>query len=88
MTQELTAVNGTRLQPYKILKGFYVALLMCCTTTLSDNVYADKAQWELGIGLTVMDIPFYPGSSQNKTYVFPIPHILYRSEKLEIDNDA
>lgn len=46
----------------------------------------NKAQWELGIGLAVMDIPFYPGSSQSKTYVFPIPHFLYRSERLQIDN--
>ena len=46
----------------------------------------NKAQWELGVGLAVMDIPFYPGSSQSKTYVFPIPHFLYRSERLQIDN--
>ncbi|MCK4834315.1 MAG: MipA/OmpV family protein, partial [Gammaproteobacteria bacterium] len=44
------------------------------------------AEWEIGVGLTTMHIPFYPGSSQSKTYFFPIPHILYRSEKLEIDN--
>jgi outer membrane scaffolding protein for murein synthesis (MipA/OmpV family) len=49
-------------------------------------VHADKAEWELGIGITAMDIPFYPGSAENKSYIFPIPHILYRSEKLEIDN--
>ncbi len=47
---------------------------------------ANKAQWELGVGLAVLDIPFYPGSSQSKTYVFPIPHFLFRAEKLEIDN--
>ena len=86
MTKELTAVNGSGLQPNKIWKGFYIVLLMCCITASPGNASADKAQWELGIGITAMDIPLYPGSSQNKTYVFPIPHILYRSEKLEIDN--
>ena len=48
--------------------------------------YAGKSEWELGVGLSVLDIPFYPGSSQSKTYLVPIPHILYRSENIEIDN--
>ncbi len=48
--------------------------------------YATSAQWELGIGLVVMDIPFYPGAADSKTYVFPVPHFLYRSEKLQVDN--
>lgn len=67
----------------------------CCISllfivVLTEAVLADKgaakSQWELGAGIAVMDIPFYPGSSQSKTYVFPVPHFLYRSEKLEIDN--
>lgn len=48
--------------------------------------FAGKSQWELGVGLSVLDIPFYPGSSQSKAYLVPIPHILYRSENIEIDN--
>jgi len=56
-----------------------ITLFSCC-------VNAEKSQWELGIGLSVLDIPFYPGSSQSKTYLVPIPHILYRSENIEVDN--
>lgn len=56
----------------------------------SSAVYADagknEAQWELGIGLAALDIPFYPGSSQRRTYIVPLPHILYRSENLKIEN--
>lgn len=55
-------------------------------TAMTNAEPAKKAQWEIGVGLAVMDIPFYPGSSQGETYVFPIPHFLYRAEKLEIDN--
>ena len=51
-----------------------------------DKAKTKTSQWELGIGAGVLDIPLYPGSSQNKTYFLPIPHILYRSENLEIDN--
>lgn len=53
---------------------------------INTGAVADKSQWELGIGLSVLDIPFYPGSSQSKTYLVPIPHILYRSENIEVDN--
>lgn len=52
----------------------------------SGMAYAEKTQWELGIGLAVLDIPFYPGSSQQKTYFVPLPHLLYRSENLKIEN--
>ncbi|RKZ59127.1 MAG: hypothetical protein DRQ44_14010 [Gammaproteobacteria bacterium] len=64
--------------------GIYMAL--CCTVAAPGIVYADSAEWELGVGVAALDIPFYPGSSQSKTYIIPIPHILFRSEKLEIDN--
>ena len=63
-----------------------LTLFLCSIAALPGSVYAEKPLWELGIGLTAMDIPFYPGSAQSKTYVLPIPHILYRSERLEVDN--
>jgi len=52
----------------------------------SCTVYSAESEWELGAGLAVLNIPFYPGASQSKTYLLPIPHVFYRSEKLEIDN--
>lgn len=84
--QDITSVNEIRLQTYIIRRGIYITLLLCCIAALPGNVYADKSQWELGVGLTAMNIPLYPGSAEDKAYVFPIPHILYRSERLEIDN--
>ena len=84
--QYFNAVNKTTPGIYKTCKGFYTALFLCCITTLPVNVYAAGSQWELGIGVTAMNIPLYPGSAEDKTYLFPIPHILYRSERLEIDN--
>ncbi len=63
-----------------------MAPVQAASDEIGESDIKAKAQWELGVGLAVMDIPFYPGSSQSKTYVFPIPHFLYRSERLEIDN--
>lgn len=70
---------GTR----RFYRGSMLLLLAALSTS---KVLAGESQWELGIGVTAMNIPFYPGSSQSKSYLFPIPHILYRSEKLKIDN--
>jgi len=70
-------------------KNFKVCLagsIFFLTIVLTGGVYAGKSEWELGIGLGVLDIPFYPGSSERKTYLVPIPHILYRAENIKIDN--
>lgn len=61
-------------------------MILYCSAVAPASVHAGDAEWELGVGVTALDIPFYPGSSQSKTYVVPIPHLLFRSEKLEIDN--
>jgi len=67
----------------KLLNSF---ITICIMISSASTTYASESQWELGAGLTVLDIPFYPGASQSKTYLLPIPHVFYRSEKLEIDN--
>jgi len=71
-----------------IIKWVFIcyAISLCSSAFAVDDIKSDKSQWELGIGLGVLDIPFYPGSSQSKTYLLPIPHILFRSENIEIDN--
>lgn len=67
-------------------KSQRISLSLYFIAIISAPAISEETQWELGVGLAAMDIPFYPGSSQSKTYVFPLPHFLYRSEKLEIDN--
>ena len=63
-----------------------IYMILCCGAAIPNILYAGTAEWELGVGVTALEIPLYPGSSQSKTYVLPIPHFLYRSERLEIDN--
>jgi outer membrane scaffolding protein for murein synthesis (MipA/OmpV family) len=87
----LSGVDENKTNKNKVLlmvfRKAYRALIFSCTgLLLSGAVYADKSEWELGIGMAALDVPFYPGSSQSETYVFPVPYFLYRSEKLEIDN--
>ena len=62
------------------------SLFLCNSVFAGADTESNKSQWELGIGVAVLNIPLYPGSSQNKTYVVPVPHFLYRSENIEVDN--
>ena len=71
-------VEKTELYINSIRKFYGLSMLLLLALIMPGSVYADKSQWELGIGLSVLDIPFYPGSSERKTYVVPIPHVLYR----------
>ncbi len=67
-------------------KSPVISMLWMLALLVPASANADKSQWELGIGLSVLDIPFYPGSSQSATYVVPIPHVVFRSQRLTVDN--
>ena len=41
--------------------------------------------WEAGAGATVIHFPEYPGSDQRRTYVLPIPYVVYRGERFKVD---
>jgi MipA family protein len=41
--------------------------------------------WEAGAGAAVIDFPDYRGSDERRTYVLPIPYVVYRGETLKID---
>lgn len=40
--------------------------------------------WELGLGVGVLSLPHYKGSDQRHTWVLPVPHIVYRGERLRV----
>lgn len=43
------------------------------------------ARWELGVGLSGLSVPEYRGSDQQKNYLLPIPYLIYRGERLNVD---
>ena len=57
-----------------------ILFFMCLTLT-----HADTTEWELGIGLGAFDIPHYPGASDSKSYLLPVPFVVLKSDILEIE---
>ena len=41
--------------------------------------------WEVGAGLGVIDFPDYRGSDERKTWLLPVPYLVYRGDILKAD---
>ena len=46
---------------------------------------AQDFRWEAGVGLVGMQLPLYPGSSQDAGYLIPFPYLRLESKYLDID---
>lgn len=62
------------------------ALLVACPVTFA--VAGEKPLWEVGIGVTALYFPDYPGSGQSSPYALPFPYFVYRGEILKADRDG
>lgn len=60
-----------------------VILLFVCLP--APAVASEKPLWELGIGVTGLYFPDYPGSDQSSLYALPFPYVVYRGEILKAD---
>jgi len=43
--------------------------------------------WEAGLGIGATTLPHYRGSDQSRTWVLPVPYLVYRGESLKVDDD-
>ena len=44
--------------------------------------------WEAGAGVGVINFPDYRGSDERRTYVLPVPYLVYRGEYLKVDRES
>jgi len=44
--------------------------------------------WEFGMGLTVLDFPYYLGADQSRVLALPLPYFVYRGEYFRSDRDG
>jgi outer membrane scaffolding protein for murein synthesis (MipA/OmpV family) len=47
-----------------------------------------KPEWELGAGATAFSLPDYRGSDESRTYLLPIPYVIYRGDRLRVDRQG
>jgi outer membrane scaffolding protein for murein synthesis (MipA/OmpV family) len=49
-------------------------------------VAEQRPQWEIGLGAAALYLPDYRGSDQSRGYVYPLPYVRYRGERLRMDD--
>jgi outer membrane scaffolding protein for murein synthesis (MipA/OmpV family) len=49
---------------------------------------AELPLWELGGGLGVLSLPHYRGSDQSRTWLLPVPYIVYRGKIFKADREG
>jgi len=63
------------------------ARLACATLIVlgCTAAHAELALWELGLGLGGASLPEYRGSDEQRSYLLPIPYLVYRGERFVMD---
>ena len=59
-------------------------ILLSLSLFYSANSVSQEMEWQLGAGVAAFSLDLYPGSSEKKTYVLPIPYFTLVTESLEI----
>ncbi|MFN0304297.1 MAG: MipA/OmpV family protein [Burkholderiales bacterium] len=49
------------------------------------GIAAELPKWELGAGVFAMRLPDYRGSDEYRNYLLPLPYVVYRGERLQLD---
>lgn len=57
-------------------------LLLAPLLVLADE---PSPRWELGLGLGVVTTPDYRGSDERRSYLLPVPYLIYRGDVLRVD---
>jgi outer membrane scaffolding protein for murein synthesis (MipA/OmpV family) len=73
--------RGPRTVPGQPQAAAALCALLACAPAQAEPL----PLWEVGAGAAVIDFPHYRGSDQRRTYVLPLPYLIYRGEFLRSD---
>jgi outer membrane scaffolding protein for murein synthesis (MipA/OmpV family) len=63
------------------------AILALCGLLHASGAGAEqRPQWEIGLGAAALYLPDYRGSDQSRGYLYPLPYVRYRGERLRLDD--
>ena len=63
-----------------------VALLAACPASPARAELLP--QWEFGVGATAFTLPDYRGSDERRGYLWPLPFLIYRGDKVRVDRQG
>ena len=66
----------------------FVLLLWCSLATHTPLMAAEHSQFELGFGIATATFPDYRGSDRQRTYILPLPYVVYQGEYVQIDRSG
>jgi len=62
----------------RYITGILIIVFSC-------KVNAMENRWELGIGTTAFNLPLYPGSADDKSFIIPFPFFRIQTEYFEVN---
>jgi hypothetical protein len=65
-----------------------VIYLQCLSLLHSGAAAQEKPLWEIGLGVSALQLPAYRGASETRTDVLPIPYLVYRGDHFKADKDG
>jgi MipA family protein len=75
---------------HKIAPLSLLGVAVFASPKLLADEFEDSPQtiFEIGVGLSVVDIPHYAGSEQSDSYALPFPYFKYESKKVSVNRDG
>src|SRR3954469_24696873 len=67
------------------MKSFFLLLLAGAALRPLCGLAEPRPLWEFGLGATALRLPDYRGSDESRSYVYPLPYLVYRGERLRVD---
>ena len=70
------------------MRRLSLALLACAALLPLPGRAEPRPLWEFGLGATALRLPDYRGSDESRGYVYPLPYLVYRGERLRVDRQG
>jgi outer membrane protein len=76
----------TRITPSRRLARFALPILLSVFAVA--HAQEELPAWEAGMGFAALSIPDYRGSDRQRSYVLPLPYLVYRGETVKVDKEG
>jgi outer membrane protein len=70
--------------PMEFFKNIFITAAAAILIA-SSAIAAQVPQWEAGVGTAYIDFPHYRGSNERRSYLLPVPYVIYHGDILKVD---